>query len=89
MNSDLHRLLDRLSERRDVPNSDKIIPCIDESRDLAIHNEEGIAFENMCQNLFEWDFPLTKEDYAIIEELGRYYRFDESTWSFLAEVVTC
>lgn len=54
---------------------------------MALHNEEGIAFENLCQNLFEWDFPLNKKDDAKIEQLGQHYHFDESTWSFLAKII--
>ena len=86
MNPDLQRLLDSLSRREDVPHRETILACIDESRDLAGHNEEGVAFENLCQMLFEWDFPLKKEDYATIEQLGRHYQFDESTWSFLTKL---
>jgi len=87
MNSDLQRLLDSLSQRKSVPRAEKIQPCIEDSRNLAIHGEEGVAFENLCQNLFEWDFPLKKEDYAAIERLGRHYCFEESTWSFLTRLL--
>ena len=87
MNSDLQRLFDSLSHRKSVPHFDRIQPCIEDSRDLAVHGEEGVAFENLCQNLFEWDFPLQKEDYAAIERIGRYYRFEESTWSFLTKLL--
>jgi hypothetical protein len=87
MNADFHKLLDNLSGRAKAPNPEIIIACIDDSRYLALHNEERIAFENLCQNLFEWDFPLTKEDYAISDRLGHHYRFEESTWSFLANLI--
>lgn len=87
MNTDLQRLLDSLSGQKGVPHPEKINPCIEDSRELALHNEEGVAFENLCQNLFEWDFPLSKEDYATIEQLGHHYRFEEPTWCFLAKLV--
>ena len=85
MNSSLERLLDGLSQRKNVLHADRIRSCIEDSQDLAGHGEEGVAFENLCQNLFEWDFPRTNDDYAAIERLGRHYRFEESTWSFLAK----
>lgn len=87
MNPDLQRLLEALSRREDIPHRTTILACIEESRDLAVHNEEGVAFENLCQSLFEWDFPLKHEDYAAIEQLGRHYRFDESTWDFLTKLI--
>ncbi len=87
MNPELHHLLDRLSLRKNVPHAERIQPCIENSRELAVHGEEGVAFENLCQNLFEWDFPLKKEDYAEIVQLGRHYRFDEPTWSFLTKLL--
>ena len=87
MNHDLQRLLDSLSQRKSVPHAERILPCIEDSRELAAHGEEGVAFENLCQNLFEWDFPLKKDDYDAIERLGRHYRFEESTWSFLSKLL--
>lgn len=87
MNPDLQQLLDSLARREEIPHRATILLCIDESRDLAVHNEEGVAFENLCQMLFEWDFPLQKDDYVAIERLGRRYRFEESTWNFLSKLL--
>ena len=87
MNPDLQQFLDSLAERKGVQHADTILACIEDSRDLAVHGEEGVGFENLCQNLLEWDFPLTKEDYAKIERLGLYYRFPEDTWSFLKKLL--
>src|SRR5258706_493018 len=87
MNLDLQSLLKHLSLRENLPSSDRILACIEDSQDLAVHGEEVLAFENLCQNLFEWDFPLTKDELSDIEQLGLHYRLPESTWSFLRKLL--
>ncbi len=87
MHPDLRKLLDSLSQRADVPHPEQRTRYIADSRDLALHNEEGVAFENLCQNLFEWDFPLTTEDFVVIERLGRHYQFKPDKWGFLAKLL--
>ena len=68
--NDLKRLLDKL---RGVPMHEhrgEIDRCIQDAHDLASHNESGVALENLCENLYEWEFPLTEEIFSDIQRLA-------------------
>jgi hypothetical protein len=58
------------------------------SRELIDHNEGVIAFENICQNIYEYDVRISKELYKEIEELGLRYNLEKGTWEFLNELIT-
>lgn len=57
------------------------------SRELIDHNEGVIAFENICQNIYEYDVRISKELYKEIEELGLRYNLEKGTWEFLNELI--
>lgn len=57
------------------------------SRELIDHNEGVIAFENICQNIYEYDVRISKELYNEIEELGLRYNLEKGTWEFLNELI--
>jgi hypothetical protein len=87
ISDDLTSLLDELSRRKIPLNHDRMLACIEDPRDLVAHREAGVAFENLCQNLFEWDFALTNQDYIRIKQIGRRFAFPESTWNFLNKLL--
>ena len=38
---------------------------------VCIHANEGvIAFEILCSNLYEFDLPISKETYELLEDIG-------------------
>lgn len=56
-------------------------------RSLIAHGEPGVALENLCDNLHEFDFPVTRKHYEIIEQLGRHYQIAPAQWTFLKPLV--
>ena len=41
-----------------------------DSLDLVAHGEPGVAFENLAQNVYEFDAPLTEPEYRAFAEIG-------------------
>ena len=76
-------LLDDLARVPLSQHHEQIAAVIEDARDMIEHGEQGVALENICQNLYEWDFPLVRADYERLQKLGRYYGFGSSTWDFL------
>lgn len=48
--------------------------------ELIEYGEGGIAFENLCTQLYEYDCPITQESYSLIEEIGRGLHLNEKRW---------
>jgi hypothetical protein len=46
------------------------------------HGEAGVAFENVCENLYEFAFPLSRAHYERLEQIGQHYGFKSDTWRF-------
>jgi hypothetical protein len=81
------KLLDDLADVPVAQHREQIDAAINDARDLIEHGEEGVALENICQNLYEWDFPLSRAHYERLQQIGRHYGFENHTWSFLAKIV--
>ena len=41
-----------------------------DSLDLATNGEPGVAFENLAQNVYEFDVPLTESEYRVFAQMG-------------------
>ncbi len=87
MTNEFTKLLDDLAGVPVEQHRQRVEAVIADARDLIEHGEEGVAFENICQNIYEWDIPLSRSDYDRLRKLGRHYGFDDSKWSFLEKVV--
>jgi len=87
MTNAFKKLLDDLAGVPLSQHGERIDAAIEDARDLVAHGEEGVALENICQNLFEWDFPLSRADYERLQQIGRHYGFESDTWSFLEKIV--
>ena len=59
---------------------------LDEYRSLAEHGEWGVALENLCTQLYEFDVFPTADEYAAICEIGSQMGMTESAWVFLEKV---
>ena len=59
-----------------------------DSLDLATNGEPGVAFENLAQNVYEFDVPLTESEYRASAEIGGALMLNPSAWSFLRDLVT-
>ena len=88
MTGELKKLLDDFAALPIENHRQQTDAVIEDARDLIEHGEEGVAFESICQNIYEWNIPLSRANYERLERLGRHYGFENSTWSFLEKVVT-
>ena len=52
-------------------------------KDLTRHREPGIALENLCSNLDDYDIALPPAIIAGLRELGTAMRLDENYWTRL------
>jgi hypothetical protein len=52
-------------------------------QDLVRHGESGIALENLCTQLDEYDASITQLELAEIVALGSVMRIDPSYWKDL------
>jgi hypothetical protein len=41
-------------------------------RDYIRHGEYGLAFDALCENLYEWDVPITLEEFKQMELLRKF-----------------
>jgi hypothetical protein len=55
--------------------------------DLIEHGEPGVAFENLAQNVYEFDIPLSQIEYHEFDQAGQALNLDPGAWTFLAELV--
>jgi hypothetical protein len=55
----------------------------DQIRELVDANELGVAFENFCTQLFEWDAPCSAEQYGRIESIGKAMGISADYWKNL------
>ena len=88
MTDEFKKLLDDLGATPVEKHRQQVDAVIEDARDLIEHCEAGVAFENICQNIYEWEIPLSRADYDRLERVGRFYGFESKTWSFLEKVVS-
>lgn len=53
-------------------------------RDLVVHREWGVAFENLCEQLFEHSIVVGPEALKEMEKLATEMNLPDSSWSFLS-----
>jgi hypothetical protein len=58
-------------------------PDVDEIRSLVDDNELGVAFENFCTQLYEYDAPCTSEQIHRIAALGLALKVSPRYWEIL------
>lgn len=56
---------------------------IEECRSLARHNEWGLAIENLCTQLYEYDVQPSAQELDEIRRLAESAGLKEDTWDFL------
>lgn len=69
-------LVDELADRLAISDCDQI-------RELVDANELGVAFENFCTQLFEWDAVCSAEQYRRIEFIGKAMGISADYWKNL------
>ena len=79
-----HALLDRVGARDWNAGAAHREAILAEVRDLIVHGEMGVALENLCQSLYEYDVALDAEDLAAIRFIANTMQMPRSTWDFLA-----
>ena len=60
---------------------------ITDAQELIEHGEQGVALENICQNLYEFSVPISQHDLTEISLFAETMQMPESTWKFLQEIV--
>jgi len=85
-------LLNRISRQRErltgYAHWSKIDFTLDEVRSFLNAGEEGLAFELLADNLYEFQFPLRSELYAEFEAIGPSIGIPSGRWAFLKEMVS-
>jgi uncharacterized protein with GYD domain len=56
---------------------------LDAARSLAEAGEPGIALENLCSNLHEYDVVVSAEIYETLARLGSHMGIDAKHWSIV------
>ncbi|MEM7557323.1 MAG: MafI family immunity protein [Cyanobacteria bacterium P01_A01_bin.84] len=63
---------------------DVLIPDRIEGISSCIHaGEWGIAFEILCENLYEYESPISKQVYELLEEIGSTLKIKKYYWENL------
>ena len=61
---------------------------IDEITDYITHGECGVAYDHICVQLYEYNIPISKKTYTLIDEIGKYLEYKESEWVYLQKLIT-
>ena len=49
-----------------------------------IHSREwGLAFDIMCENLYEYELPISQQTYKLLEDIGLSLHFEKDYWEML------
>jgi len=59
------------------------VEITEECKSLAQHREWGIALENFCVQLCEYDIVPSAEEMAEIQRLAKEMHLNDDVWSFL------
>lgn len=60
---------------------------IKNAKSFLKHGEYGVAFELICDQLYENDAILTSEHISEAQEIAELMELDEASWGFLKENV--
>lgn len=73
---------------RNSPISADLRKRIISVEDLLKANEYGIAFEILCENLYEFSCPISKITHEKIEAIGVELKADKNLWLRLIPLIT-
>ncbi len=82
----IHKL-DKMLYLCDLEGCKAIEFSMNDAKEMIETGEEFIAFENLCSNLYEVNFPLTSKLYEQIDALGRLWDIDDSSWNYLRNCI--
>ena len=81
MTDEFTSLLAKLATVPVTRNQPRIQSSLAEVRELIGRGEETLAFEALCRNFRRPDFPLTREHYRSIQQIGFHFGLPMSIWS--------
>ncbi|MDD7912010.1 MafI family immunity protein [Pseudovibrio exalbescens] len=81
MENEIQRTIISLIQRFRGRLADELL---DDYQSTAEHGEWGVAFENLCEQLFEFDVFPSEQEFQNICELGESMKIDPQKWCFLA-----
>jgi hypothetical protein len=76
----LHSLIDDIHIL--LPQTD-----VKDALEMITYNEYGIAFEIICNQLFEHNIKITSEIYEKIIIIGKLMKMNETSWNFLEQLI--
>jgi hypothetical protein len=57
-------------------------------RSYIQHGEYGLAFDALCENLYEWDVSITLGEFKQLEMIGKtLYPQNSRKWSYLESLI--
>ncbi len=77
---ELSLVLDSLKDK--LPNAD-----FERMHELIQVREWGVCFQNLCDQLYEYDVRISSETYKRIEAIGNRMELPASNWKPLQELV--
>ena len=83
----LHELIEQICERF-PPNETAEMKIGEEVKELISVGEPGIALENLCTQLYEYDVPLRREEVNLLATLGSEMHLDPKYWHRLEALIT-
>jgi hypothetical protein len=60
---------------------------IQDAGELLDHGEWGEAFDLICTQVYEYEVPVSREQYTVIEQTGRMLGMDSADWDYLKELI--
>ncbi len=60
---------------------------ISDAHDLLEHGEWGESLDLICTQLYEYEVPLSRHQYELIDRTGRMMKIEPSNWDYLKELV--
>lgn len=82
-----HGLRGRASAPSEAEAGASFDPRVADTLDLIECGEPKVAFENLVQNVYEFDVTLSQAEYQAFGEAGQALNLSPDTWVFLAELV--
>ena len=61
---------------------------IEEATSLLNNREYGVAYELVCEHLYENGLPISRDIYSLAETAGREMELDPKSWQFIEPLVT-
>jgi hypothetical protein len=80
-------LVGRASDQREASVGASFDDRVASTIELADHGEPAISFENLAQNIFEFNVPISRGEFVTVERVGNELGLAPDSWSFLGPLI--